>query len=58
MAESKGAAIDLMAERVPMLNPTGVNSLAELKDWVAALEKVKAGEIPVPHQDGFIQKGR
>ena len=50
IADSKGAALDLMVERIPMLNPTGANSLAELKGLVAALEKARDGIVPVPRQ--------
>jgi hypothetical protein len=53
IAKDKGSAMDLMTERVPMLNPTGANSLAEINQIAGMLNKAMTGEIPVPRQEGY-----
>jgi hypothetical protein len=53
IAEDKGSAIALMSRTIPTLNPHGATSLAEVKRYAAALEKVMRGDLSAPRQNGF-----
>lgn len=50
IATDKAAAMALMARTIPLFNPVGVSSLDELKRIVAALERVRTGELLAPKE--------